>query len=173
MLAALLLSVIGFFLPISFAWDDFSNYVVNWFIAVINCENEPVFLKILTFLALLAAVIAVVIRKLLIIFIYGILVVILFVTLLILVPDAKQQVYDANVVRQIAIHPDTYFAPSAATAGAVVSLVAFLSGRKEKRNNHVCMDREKGIYARACLVFVFFRLHRNRICGYHVNCWPV
>lgn len=131
-LAAFLLSVIGFFLPISFEWDDFSNYVVNWFIAVINCKNEPVFLMILTILALLAAVIAVLTRKPLIAFVDGILIIILFVTLLLLVPDAEQQVYGGNVIKQIAIRLSAFLAPSAAAAGAVVSLAAFLSGRKKK-----------------------------------------
>lgn len=131
-LAAFLLSLIGFFLPISFEWDDFSDYVVNWFIAVINCENEPVFLMILTILALLAAGIAVLTQKPLIAFVDVILIVILFVTLLLLVPDAEQQVYGGNVIKQIAIRPCAFFAPSAAAAGAIVSLTAFLSGRKEK-----------------------------------------
>lgn len=88
-LTAFLLSLVGFFLPISFEWNDYSNYVINWFIAAINCENEPVFLMILTCVTLLVAIIAVLMRKPLSALIDGVLALILFIVLLLLIPDAE------------------------------------------------------------------------------------
>ncbi|MGE4483691.1 MAG: hypothetical protein AB7C97_01115 [Oscillospiraceae bacterium] len=89
---AFLLSLVGLFLPISFEWDNYSNYVINWFIAALNCEHEPIILMILMILALFAAVVAVLMRKPLIAFVNGILFVVLFVALFLLVPDTDRYV---------------------------------------------------------------------------------
>ncbi|MDR1422440.1 MAG: hypothetical protein LBI64_06215 [Coriobacteriales bacterium] len=130
-LLAYLLSLVAFFIPLSFEWNDYGDYVVNYFIGAINAINEPIFVMILTGIVLVLACVLLVTKQSLPASLCGILGLVLFIALLILIPDSEPRSFGGDVM-QIAIRPGAFISPIAATIGAGFSFLAFLRNRKAR-----------------------------------------
>ena len=128
---AYILSLAAFFAPICFEWNDDSSYCGKLFFGAINATNETIFAMILTGLVLVLAIALVITKKPLPAFICGVLSIILFIVLLVLIPDSSPWT-SAGSTKQIAIRPGAFLAPVMAAIGAGVSLAGFLLDRKGK-----------------------------------------
>ena len=126
-LGVLCVSLVAFFLPICFEWNSYSNYVVNYFIAAINCHNKPIFASVLTAISIVFAGVLVFTKNHFYAFITGVLNLILFIILLVLIPDKSSHGHT-----QIAIRAGAYISPVMAVIGSMFSFLTFLKTRKKK-----------------------------------------
>jgi len=130
-LAAFIVSLIAFFMPICFEWNKHTDKLVNYFIGAINCSSKPIFLMVLTGITLLLSIICLLARKLFSAFVIGIMSLIFFIILLILIPDSEPRGGPTLIfIIQIGISPGAFFAPVIAAIGTFFSLAGFIYQRK-------------------------------------------
>jgi len=132
-LSAYVLSLIIFFLPINFQLNDTSNKLYNYFIAAGNSENNPMVTMILTALALIISIILILKGKSSNALITGLLSIILFIALLVLIPDKEPR--GTITIIQVGIRIGAYISPILATIGTAFSLISFIQERTKKNIN--------------------------------------
>ena len=133
-LSAYILSLVAFFLPISFGWNEYNSSEslffhkadVNFFIAAINCQNEPIFAMILTGILLLFSIVLLIAKKTLPALTTSVLCVIIFIVLLVLIPDNDFRTYT------ITFNTNAYLAPAMAVIGSIFSFLSYPKTRNEK-----------------------------------------
>jgi len=135
---AYIASLVGLFLPISFNYSIINKlrhggilpdiYSFNFINAAIDgADNNHSFTLILTGLAILLAVIFCFRKKTVNALISGALALILFVTLLFLIPFYSNA---GHTVFEMTVKPGAFFAPAATLIGIILSFLAVLLNRK-------------------------------------------
>ena len=117
---AYIASLVVFFLPISFEWNNVNN---NFFVAAGYSANNPMFTMIATIILIIAAIFLIM-GKSSQSLIAGLLSIVLFVILLVSIPDKEPR-----GTIQVILQTGAYISPILAVIGTTCSLISFITER--------------------------------------------